>query len=95
LALDLLRDDNLDDKVFATQAAVGQDYIEAIALDSVRRGGAQGILKRLKKLPYITSNFAKRVAQLQLGGSWEHYTEEDRTQKEVKVEPPPRKPKSK
>lgn len=95
-ALDLLKDDNLDDKVFETHAAIGQDYLEAMALDSVRRGGGQKMINRLKRLPYVTNDFAAKVAKFNMGGGWEHFKPEDRTQPDIKVEPPPsRKPKSK
>ncbi len=84
-ALRALEEDNMPElKIQATQ---GMDIMDVIALDAAKRAGAQSVIRKLRKLPFLTQR--KLTSSRQMGGSWEYLGEEEETIK------PSSKPKSK
>lgn len=73
IALRALEEDNMPE--LAIKAPPGMDIMDVIALDAAKRAGAQSVIRRLRRLPYLTINkFAK--AQ-DIGRPWEYLGEEE------------------
>lgn len=68
IALNALSDENMPDIVI--KSTPNMDPLVAIALDSAKRGGAQSIIKKLRKLPFINPSHYSR--SVDLGAPWEY-----------------------
>jgi hypothetical protein len=79
LALSALEQENMPELNIKAPAA-GMSIMEAIALDAAKRAGAQSIIKRLKRLPFLTKGALSTARSV--GGSWEYLADspQDQTQ---------------
>lgn len=73
VALRALEDENMPELQIKAPAA-GMDLMHVIALDAAKRAGAQSVIRRLRKLPFLTVRKIKRA--IDMGGSWEYLGEE-------------------
>lgn len=68
IALDALAEENMPELVIKT--AAGMTVSEAIALEFAKRAGAQSMIRRLRKLPFLTPKVIRQ--SLDQGRPWEY-----------------------
>ncbi len=86
IALRAIEEDNMPELVI--KAPTGMDIMDVIALDAAKRAGAQSVIRRLRKLPYLTSGKFSKAQDV--GRPWEYLGEEPALVKS----PKPKTPKS-
>lgn len=67
IALRALEEENMPE--LQIKAPAGMDIMDVIALDAAKRAGAQSVIRRLRKLPYLTP---RKLASVEVGKSWEY-----------------------
>lgn len=85
IALQALSEENMPS--FAVRVIPGMDAMQAVALDYAQRCGAQAVITRLKKLPYISNQ--RLAAAEKVGKPWEYF---EAPQETITSKPAPKKP---
>lgn len=71
IALRALEEDNMPE--LQIKAPAGMDIMDVIALDAAKRAGAQSVIRRLRRLPFLT---ARKLTNAQdVGRPWEYLAE--------------------